>query len=65
LEEQAKLDAVVVAEVTNTGAYLYVFVVTIDYNAVAKWMAILTNRFVWVVSTQVDLLEKYSVWHAS
>jgi hypothetical protein len=56
LEEQAKLDAVVVAEDTNTGAYLYVLVVTIEYNAVAKWIAILTNHFVWVVSTQVSLL---------
>jgi hypothetical protein len=35
LEERAKLDAVVVAEDTNTGAYLYVLVVTIEYNAVA------------------------------
>jgi hypothetical protein len=35
LEERAKLDAVVVAEDTNTGAYLYVLVVTIEYKAVA------------------------------
>jgi hypothetical protein len=53
-KNKAKLDAVVVAEDTNTGAYLYVLVVTIECNAVAKWIAVLTNHFVWVVSVDTS-----------
>jgi hypothetical protein len=45
-KNKAKLDAVVVAEDTNTGAYLYVLIVTIEYNTVAKWIAIMTNHVV-------------------